>query len=44
MSRKGPATRREMIPDPVYRSLLITQVVNKVMLHGVGELPLELGT
>ena len=34
MSRKGPATRREMIPDPVYRSLLITQVVNKVMLHG----------
>ena len=34
MSRKGPATRREMVPDPVYRSLLITQVVNKVMLHG----------
>ena len=33
MSRKGPAIRREMTPDPVYRSLLITQLVNKVMLH-----------
>ena len=34
MSRKGPAARRELAPDPVYRSLLISQVVNKVMLHG----------
>ena len=34
MSRKGPATLREMSPDPVYRSLLVTQLVNKVMLHG----------
>ena len=34
MSRKGPAIRREMTPDPVYRSLLITQLVNKVMLYG----------
>ena len=34
MSRKGPATRREMSPDPVYRSLLVTQLVNKAMLHG----------
>ena len=34
MSRKGPAIRSEMTPDPVYRSLLITQLVNKVMLHG----------
>ena len=34
MSRKGPAIRREMTPDPVHRSLLITQLVNKVMLHG----------
>jgi len=23
-----------MTPDPVYRSLLITQLVNKIMLHG----------
>ena len=34
MPRKGPAQRREMTADPVYRSLLVTQLVNKVMLHG----------
>jgi small subunit ribosomal protein S7 len=34
MPRKGPAQRRELQPDPVYRSLLVTQIVNKVMLHG----------
>jgi small subunit ribosomal protein S7 len=34
MPRKGPAPRRELHPDPVYRSLLVTQIVNKVMLHG----------
>jgi len=32
--RKGPAIRREFAPDPVYRSPLVTQIVNKVMLHG----------
>ena len=34
MPRKGPAPRRELPPDPVYRSLLVTQLVNKVLLHG----------
>jgi len=34
MPRKGPATRRELIADPIYRSLLVTQLTNKVMLHG----------
>ena len=34
MSRKGPATRREMVADPIYHSVLVTQLVNKVMLHG----------
>ena len=34
MPRKGPATRREMTADPVYRSLLVTQLTNKIMLHG----------
>ena len=34
MPRKGPAQRRELTPDPLYRSLLVTQLVNKVMLHG----------
>jgi small subunit ribosomal protein S7 len=34
MPRKGPARRRELVADPVYRSLLVTQLTNKVMLHG----------
>ena len=34
MPRTGPAQRRELMPDPIYRSLLVTQLVNKVMLHG----------
>ena len=34
MPRKGPAERREIMPDPIYRSLLVSQIVNKVMLHG----------
>ncbi len=34
MPRKGPAPRRELMPDPVYRSVLVTQVVNKVLSQG----------
>ena len=34
MPRKGPAPRRELMPDPIYRSVLVTQVVNKVLLQG----------
>lgn len=34
MPRKGPAPRRQLTPDPVYRSLLVTQIVNKVLLKG----------
>jgi len=34
MPRKGPAPRRELAPDPIYRSVLVTQVVNKVLLEG----------
>ena len=26
MPRKGPAPRRELMPDPVYHSVLVTQV------------------
>ena len=26
--------RRELVADPIYRSLLVTQLTNKVMLHG----------
>ena len=34
MPRKGPAPRRELMPDPVYHSVLVTQVVNKVLQQG----------
>ncbi len=34
MPRKGPAPRRELMPDPIYRSLLVTQIVNKVLQRG----------
>ncbi|MDQ3543767.1 MAG: 30S ribosomal protein S7 [Actinomycetota bacterium] len=34
MPRKGPAPRRELVADPMYRSVVVTQLVNKVMLHG----------
>jgi small subunit ribosomal protein S7 len=32
--RKGPAPRRELNPDPIYRSVLVTQIVNKVLVRG----------
>ena len=34
MPRKGPAPRRELMPDPIYRSVVVTQLVNKVLLDG----------
>ena len=34
MPRKGPAPRREVMPDPVHHSVLVTQVINKVLLKG----------
>jgi len=34
MPRKGPAPKRPLINDPVYGSPLVTQLVNKVLLHG----------
>ena len=34
MPRRRTVTRREVLPDPVYNSKLVTQVVNKVLLDG----------
>ena len=34
MPRKGPAPRRDLLPDPVYRSVVVTQLVNKVLQEG----------
>jgi small subunit ribosomal protein S7 len=32
--RKGPPPRRDLMPDPIYRSVLVTQFVNKVLQRG----------
>jgi small subunit ribosomal protein S7 len=34
MPRKGPAPRRDLMPDPIYRSVLVSQLVNKVLSRG----------
>ncbi len=34
MPRKGPAPRRELVPDPVYNSVLVTQIQNRIMTRG----------
>ena len=34
MPRKGPATRRQLVTDPVYGSPLVTALVNKVLVSG----------
>jgi small subunit ribosomal protein S7 len=34
MPRKGPAPRRDLMPDPIYRSVLVTQIVNKILSRG----------
>ena len=34
MPRKGPAPRRDLLPDPVYRSVVVSQLVNKALQRG----------
>jgi small subunit ribosomal protein S7 len=34
MPRKGPAPKRPLAADPVYNSMLVTQLVNKILLRG----------
>ncbi len=34
MPRRAAATRREIAPDAVYNNRLVTQLINKVLLHG----------
>jgi small subunit ribosomal protein S7 len=34
MPRKGPAGRRETVPDPIYQNALVTQLINKILLNG----------
>ena len=34
MSRRNAAVKREVLPDPLYNSVLVTKIVNQVMLDG----------
>src|ERR1039458_10783559 len=34
MPRKGPTVRREIPVDPIYKSVLVTQVTNKILERG----------
>ncbi|ADD40891.1 30S ribosomal protein S7 [Stackebrandtia nassauensis] len=38
MPRKGPAPRRQLTADPVYNSMLVTQLINKVLVRGKRQL------
>jgi small subunit ribosomal protein S7 len=38
MPRKGPAPRRPLVPDPVYNSPLVTQLINKILWRGKRQL------
>jgi len=34
MPRKGPVAKRDVLPDPLYNSKLITKLINKMMIDG----------
>ncbi|WP_209810564.1 30S ribosomal protein S7 [Ammoniphilus resinae] len=34
MPRKGPVPRRDVLPDPIYNSKLVTRLVNRLMIDG----------
>jgi len=34
MPRKGPVPKRDVLPDPLYNSKLVTRLINKIMIDG----------
>ncbi len=34
MPRKGPVAKRDVLPDPVYNSKLVTRMINQIMIDG----------
>lgn len=34
MPRKGPVERRDVLPDPIYNSKLVTRLINRIMIDG----------
>lgn len=38
MPRKGNVSKRDVLPDPIYNSKLVTRLINKLMYDGKKEL------
>ena len=34
MPRKGPVTKRDVLPDPMYNIKLVTRLINQIMIDG----------
>ncbi|MBM7555093.1 30S ribosomal protein S7 [Thalassobacillus pellis] len=34
MPRKGPVAKRDVLPDPLYKSKLVTRLINQIMVDG----------
>ena len=34
MPRKGPVAKRDVIPDPIYNSKLVSRLINRLMVDG----------
>ena len=34
MPRRGGAPKHDVLPDPIYRSTMLTKLINQVMLDG----------
>ena len=34
MPRKGPVSRRDVLPDPIFNSKLVTRLINRIMIDG----------
>lgn len=34
MPRKGPVPKRDVLPDPIYNSKLVTRLINRIMIDG----------
>ena len=37
MPRKGNVIKRDVLPDPIYNSKLVTRLINKIILDGKKE-------
>src|SRR5699024_6482589 len=34
MPRKGPVPKRDVLPDPIYQSKVVTRLINQIMIDG----------